>query len=146
MAALEIPEGIFPRPTEVADRFIVDGGYIHGREVPGAHEPGQLPGVTPVGLDPVARLFGNQGGRDDPADVAFFHQVAIEPVAAGASFVDEDELRTLRLQMPKQLINIALPGPDRAEGDNLGAMFLGDIGDRDGLFMDIHSNIERARL
>ncbi len=43
-------------------------------------------------------------------------------------------------------LNIALPGPDGAEGDNLGTMFLGDIGDRDGLFMDIHSNVERARL
>jgi hypothetical protein len=28
--------------------------------------------------------------------------------------------------MPKQLINIALPGSDGAEGDNLGTMFLGD--------------------
>jgi len=83
-----------------------------------------LPGVTTVGFDPVARLFGNQGGGDDPADVAFFRQVAREPVAAGASFVDEDELLPLRLQMPKQRINIALPGPDGADGDNLGTMFL----------------------
>ena len=80
------------------------------------------------------------------ADGAFFRQVAIEPIAAGASFVDEDELLTLRLQLSKQLINIALPGSDSAEGDNLCAMCLGDIGDRDRLFMHIHSDIERARL
>ncbi len=71
---------------------------------------------------------------------------ALEPVAAGTSFVDEDELLPLRLQMPKQLINIALPGPDGAEGDHLGTMLLGHRGDRNGLCMDIHSNVERARL
>jgi hypothetical protein len=37
-----------------------------------------LHGVTTVGFDPVTRLFGNQGGGDDPADVAFVHQVAID--------------------------------------------------------------------
>ena len=34
LGRLEIPQGIFPRPTQVADRFIVDGGDIHGGEVP----------------------------------------------------------------------------------------------------------------
>ena len=105
-----------------------------------------MPSVTPVGCDPVARLFGNQGGGDDPADRAFFQQVAIEPVAAGARFIDEDELRTLRPQLPEQLITIALPGSDRTEGDDLRAMVLGDIGDRDRLFVDILSDIKRARL
>jgi hypothetical protein len=48
--------------------------------------------------------------------------------------------------MPKQLINIALPGSDRAEGDDLRAMVLGDVGDRERLFVDISSDIKRARL
>ena len=38
------------------------------------------------------------------------------------------------------------PAPDTAEGDDFGAMFLGHSGDRDGLLMPIHSDIERARL
>jgi hypothetical protein len=105
-----------------------------------------LPGVTPVGCDPVARLFGQQGGGDDPADVAFFHQVSLEPGAAGTSFVDEDELLPLRLQMPKPLLNIALPGPNSAEGEDRRAMVLGHRGDRDGLFVDISSDRKRARL
>jgi hypothetical protein len=48
--------------------------------------------------------------------------------------------------MSKQLINIALPGPNSAEGEDLRAMVLGHIGDRDGLFVDISSDIKRARL
>jgi hypothetical protein len=75
-----------------------------------------------------------------------FCQGAIEPGAAGARFGDEDEWLPLRLQMPKQLINIALPGPDGAEGDSLCTMFLGDLGDGDGLFVDIQSDIKRVRL
>jgi hypothetical protein len=39
------------RPTQVAERFIVDGGDIDGGEVPGAHEPGKLQCVTTVGFD-----------------------------------------------------------------------------------------------
>jgi len=48
--------------------------------------------------------------------------------------------------MPKQRINSALPGPDRAEGDNLCTMVLGDRGDRDGRFVDIQADRKRARL
>jgi hypothetical protein len=58
LSRLQIPEGIFPRPTQVADRFILDGRDIDGSEVPGAHEPGQLYGVTTVGFDAVAGFFG----------------------------------------------------------------------------------------
>ena len=100
LRCLQIPERIVPRSTQVADRFIVEGRDIDWGEVPRAHKPGQWHGVTPVGFDPVAWLFGNQGGGDDPADIAFFQQVAIEPIAAGARFIDEDELLPLRLQLP----------------------------------------------
>jgi len=97
-------------------------------------------------LHPIPRLVRNQGRGHDPTDVAFIHQGAREPGAAGAGFVDEDTLRTLRPQGPEQRVNIALPCADRAEGDDLRTMGLGDIGDRHGLLMDIHANVERARL
>ena len=34
LGRLQIPQGLFPRPTQVADGFIVDGGDIDGGEVP----------------------------------------------------------------------------------------------------------------
>jgi hypothetical protein len=34
LGRLQSPEGIFPHPTQVAERFIVDGGDIDGGEVP----------------------------------------------------------------------------------------------------------------
>jgi hypothetical protein len=115
---LQSPQGIFTRPAEVADGFIVDGGDIDGGEVPRAHEPGELQGVPTVGFDPVDRPVGNQGGRDDPADVAFFGQIAIEPIPAWASFVDKDEVFGLRLQLPNQRIKVTLSGVDGPQGDD----------------------------
>ena len=146
LRCLQIPEGSCPRPTQVADRGIVDGRDRDGREVPGAQEPGQLHGVTPVGFDPIACLCGHQGGSDDPAGGALLRQVAREPGAARAGFVDEDELLACGLEPPEKLVAITLPRPNRPEGDDVRAVFLGTLGDGEGLLMDIHANGERARL
>jgi hypothetical protein len=63
---LPIPQGLFPRPTQVADRCIVDGRHRHRGEVPGAHEPGQWQGITPVGCDAVTGFFGIKEGATTP--------------------------------------------------------------------------------
>ena len=88
---LQIPEGLFTRPAQVADGFIVDGGHIHGSEVPGAHQPGQWPGVTTVGFDPVAGCLGNHGRSDDSADMACLRQIARQPVPTRSRFIDKDQ-------------------------------------------------------
>jgi hypothetical protein len=49
--AWEAMAGLLPRPTQVVERFSVDGGDIDGGEVSGAHEPGKLHNVTTVGCD-----------------------------------------------------------------------------------------------
>jgi hypothetical protein len=100
LGRVERPEGLFPRSAPIAPGCIVDGGARHRGALPGAPQPGQVPSVTPVGCDPVARLFGQQGGGDAPAARAFFQQGALEPGAAGARFIDADALLTLRLQLP----------------------------------------------
>jgi hypothetical protein len=145
LGRLQIPAGLFPRAAQSADGFIVDGGDRNRGEVPCAPQPGELPSVTPVGCAPVARLCGHQGGGDDPADRAFVQPGALEPGAAGARFIDEDALLPLRLQLPSQRITSALPGSESTEGDDLCAMVLGDIGDRERLCVDISSDLKRAR-
>ena len=55
-----------------------------GVEGPGAHEPGQLPSVTPVGCALAARLRGHPRARHHPADVVFFGQITREPSATRA--------------------------------------------------------------
>jgi hypothetical protein len=76
-------------------------------------------GLTPLGVDPVARLGGPHGGGDTPADRAFVPQGSREPGPAGTGFVDQDQRRAFRLQRPEQRVESTLPGPDRPEGEDL---------------------------
>ena len=146
LGGLEITDGIFTSPAEVADGFIFDLGDIDRGEVTRAHQAGQLDGVTTVGFDAVAGLLGDQRGGDDPAVVAFLRQIAVEPVATGSGFIDKDEVFGFGLQLADELIDVTLAGADGAEVDDLGAVILGDIGHGNRVFVDIHADVECARL
>jgi hypothetical protein len=78
--------------------------------------------------------------------MAFFGQRAVEPVPTRACFIDQDEMLAFGLHLPDALIDVTLSCPDVAEGDDFGVMFLGDVGNGDRLFMDIQSDVKRARL
>jgi hypothetical protein len=78
--------------------------------------------------------------------MAFLGEIAVEPIATGAGFIDKDKVRAFGLQPTDELIDITLSRPDVAEGDDFGVVVLGDIGDGNRVFMDIHSDAERARL
>jgi len=84
-------ERLFPHPAQVADGVIVDRGDIDGGEIPRAHKSGQWHGVTTVGVAPVARLFRNPGGGDNPADSPVFVRSRSKLGASGTGVVDEDE-------------------------------------------------------
>jgi hypothetical protein len=91
-------------------------------------------------------FLGNQGGRHDAADLAFLGQIAVEPRATRPRFIDKDEVRAFGLQPANKFIDIALSRTDVSKGDNLGVRFLGDVGDGNGLFMNISPDVECARL
>jgi hypothetical protein len=71
---------------------------------------------------------------------------AVEPVPAGACLIAKDEMCTWRRHLPEELSEVPLSRPDVAEGDDLGVVFFGDIGDRNGVFRDIQTDVECARL
>jgi hypothetical protein len=73
-------------------------------------------------------------------------QITIKPIATRASFVDKDQVFGLRLALPNQMVDVTLPRAKSSEGDDLGVVICGHRGDCDGFFMDIHANVERARL
>jgi hypothetical protein len=102
--------------------------------------------IPTVGFHAVAHFFGNEGGGDDPADIAFFRQVAREPIATGARFIDKDQLLGLGLQLAAEVVNVTLACADGPEGDDLGTVLLSDIGNGNRLLMDISSDVQRARL
>jgi len=146
LSRLEVSQGIFTGAAEIANGFVFDLGNGDGGEITRAHEVGPWHRVPAVGVHPVAGLLGHQGGRDDSADMAVLRQIAIEPGPPGSCFIDNDQVWGFGWPRADEWINVGVPGADRAAVDDLGAVVFGNRGDRDGLLMDIPSDIARASL
>jgi len=73
-------------------------------------------------------------------------EIAVEPIAAGAGLVHEHQLSALGVKLADELIDVGLAGRDRTEVEHLGVLRIGNIGDRDGLLMDIQTDVECARV
>jgi hypothetical protein len=143
---LEVANGVFTSPTQITDGFIFHGGDVDGSEISRTHEAGQLDSIAAVCFHPIPRLFGDQRGGHDPAAVSFVAQIPVEPVAAGASFVDKNQVFGLRVQLPAELIDVGMSGANGAAVNDLRVMIARDVGDRNRVFMDIQSDVERGRL
>jgi len=141
-----IADGIFTRPGESPDGFLFHLGDIDHGESTRAGEPGQLPGVSAVGFDPIAWFVGDQRGGHPPAGVAFLRQRAVEPVTTGTGFVDAEQMCGLRWHVAYELVDVTLAGAKSSEIGDLSTMIRGDIGDSTRVFVDIHADKECARL
>jgi hypothetical protein len=84
-------------------------------------------------------------GVDDPANLAFFGQIAVEPIATWPRFIDKDEVGAFGLQPAEKFIASALARPEVAKGDDLGVRCVGDVRNGNGLFMNISPDVECAR-
>ena len=69
--------------------------------------------------------------------MAFFGQIAGEPIATRPRFINKDELGAFRLHLTNKWIDVTLSRTDSAKGDNLSVGFLGDVGNGNRLFMNI---------
>jgi hypothetical protein len=78
--------------------------------------------------------------------MALFGQIAVEPVPAGPSLRDKDELRGFGLQPTDELIDVTLAHPDVPEGDDLGTVIFSSIGNGKRIFVNIKTDVECARL
>ena len=54
--------------------------------------------------------------------------------------------RARLLKLAHELLNVGVPGADRAKVDDLSLVLFGDIGHRHGLFGDIQTTVECARV
>jgi hypothetical protein len=75
-----------------------------------------------------------------------FGEISVEPVATGAGFIDKDQRLGLGLQLADEVVNVTVACADGTKVGYLGPMLLSDVGYRDGLFMDISSDVKPARL
>jgi hypothetical protein len=136
-----IPDGIFTHAGEVTDRLVLYRWDIDRGQITRTHQPGELGGVPSIGREAVARFVRHQGGGHDPTPPLLAAEIAIEPVPAGPSFVDKDELFRFRGQGADKLVNVALAGADTSQEDDLGVPRLTGISDSDGLLVHIQSDI-----
>lgn len=139
------PRGV-ARPTEVADRFVVDGRHVDGREIPIAEQPRELDRVTPVGLDLVARFLGNQRRGDDVTAEAAPGEMAMQPVPARAGLVGEHQVRRLALQTPDHLVEIRLARPNRADTHGRVGRLALRVRDGDRIPVGVETDEKRSRL
>ena len=75
-----------------------------------------------------------------------FRQITIEPEPTGSRFADKDQLCGLRLPASEELVNVTVARATRPELDHFSAVFFGDRGHGDRVFVDIHTDVKRARL
>jgi hypothetical protein len=78
--------------------------------------------------------------------VAFLGEITREPIPTRPRFIDKDQLCAFGRHVPDQLVDLALARANGAEVDDLGVVCFGYVGDSDGLLMDIHADVKRARL
>jgi hypothetical protein len=69
-----------------------------------------------------------------------------EPVTTWPRFVDQDQLFGLGLYVSEELVKVTVARANRSEIDHFSAVFFGDIGYCDRVFVDIHTDVKRARL
>jgi len=146
LGGLQIDERILAGAGEIADGLVVDLGDVDGSEVPGTEEPGELESVAAVGLDVVAGLARDERGSDDEAIDLLRGEVAVEHVAAGTGFVDDEESGRLAREVTQELVDVGLTGADGTHEDGFFRARLGGVGDRDGILVDVESDEEGGIL
>ena len=72
-------------------------------------------------------------------------QIALQPTPAGARLVEESQARGFGVQLADHLVDVALAGADRSQGDRLGARLLRGAGDGDGLLAHVQTDIQHVK-
>jgi len=104
----------------------------HRRQIAGAVTPGELLGISAVGLDPIARLDRHEGGGDHVARGAQGDQLPVESVARWPRFVTEAQRRG-GPQLPDQSADRVGGMGNHTQRADLPVPFGDGHGDRGGM-------------
>ena len=140
LGGLQILEGILPGAGQIADRLVLDLGDVDRGQITRAHQAREGDRIAPVGLDPVTGPLGNQRRSHHEARDLLAPQVAIQPVPARSRLVNEHEVFALRLQLPDELVEIAVPRTDGSVRHSLRSRLAVDIGNRDRILVNIETH------
>jgi hypothetical protein len=139
-------EGLFTRPAAVAHGCVCHRGDIARGASACARQTGPWHGIPAVRCDAVTGLLRHPRQRHDPAGVALLAELALEPGATGARFIDTHQRCGRRWPLADEVIDVTRPRPHGAQGAHLRAVLVGDICHSTRLLMDIHAAEKCARL
>jgi hypothetical protein len=100
---LQVLTGIVARPAQVANGFLRGGRRADRRQQTRPSQFDELARIAAIGLDPLARLSGNQRRRHDVAAHPRRCHLPLQCVAARTGFIeDAHQSRGLALELPHQ--------------------------------------------
>jgi hypothetical protein len=143
---LELAPRLVTGSTQIPDGVVLDLRDIDRRESTCAPQAGQWEGVTTVGFHPIARLLGDERWGHDPAEVALLRERAGELIPTWPCIIDKDQLMAFGWQLADEPGDVALTSANGAKVDGFSLVCFGNICDSNRLLMDIHADVERARL
>ena len=147
LAPLEVAHRILTRPAQVPNRFVVNRGNVDRAQIPAAQQAGQRDGVPAISLHSIARLSWDERRRHDDAAEPSPGQVSIQPVPARPRLVGDGERGAFRLELPDQLVDVALSRADHPQRHHLRTAVLCRVGHGNGVLVNIETDEERlARL
>jgi len=78
--------------------------------------------------------------------MALVRQMTLAPVPLGARFIDKDQVCSFGVQPAHEVIDVDVPGADRAKIKDLSLVLFGDISHGNGLLMHSQSDLPCARM
>lgn len=138
-------DGIGAGAAEVTDGLISRFRDVDGLKIAGTMSPSQLFGIAPVGFNLVPGLAGNFRGSDHDAIVSELKQTPDQAKAAGTGFIAEVELdfwAVLLAQTGNELVDRVEAVARFAQAADLAVTARFGYRDRDGVFVDIESDVE----
>lgn len=81
-------------------------GHPYRRQIAGTMLERQLLGIPPVGLDPLARLAGDQARCRDGAGMTKGNKLTVDAVTAAARFIAKIEIVAVFGKTPDQLRDV----------------------------------------
>jgi hypothetical protein len=102
--------------------------------------------IATIGLHLVACLLRDERRRDDEAGNAFPRERAIQPVAAGARLIGDDQLGGVTVKPPDQFVDVGFSGADLTDIHDVGRSVGASMGHGDALFVDVQTDEKGGRL
>ena len=130
-----------PCPYQIAHRLVPTVRNPHRGQLASPVQLGQAGGITPIGLDPVARPLGDQRGGDHDAFVPAGRQATVDAITARPCLVAKPQLHAVAAELAQQTVQRRRCVRDPAVLSHLAAQAALRHRDDDAVLVNIQPNV-----